>query len=311
MKIATSLYDFSGICKDEFERIRAAAKTKFKYYNIGGMYYGAPSVFEEDDALFDAHVDKIGETLDECGVKIIMAHSPNLALKTEEEFEASVAMVKRRIRACAKLGIPDLVQHCFGTSKYTPGDFYRENKRFMERLFDDMEKYNVHVLTENMDFSNSYPLSTGHEMRRYIDFVGHPLYGACWDIAHANTNYKTKYTSQYDSIMEMGDKLRGLHVSDNYGDGAHHHTFPFEGTVNWDEIMLGLRDSGYKGYFTYEATYAIKCGANVPVKRQTFEKNGVEINKLYNPPLWLKQQADDLLYDIAKYLLESYDMFEE
>ena len=153
MKIATSLYDFSGLCKDEFDRIRAASKTKFKYYNIGGMYYGAPSVFEEEDALFDAHVDKIGETLDECGVKIIMAHSPNLALKTEEEFEASVAMVKRRIRACGKLGIPDLVQHCFGTSNYTNGDFYRENKRFMERLFDDMEKYNVHVLTENMDYS--------------------------------------------------------------------------------------------------------------------------------------------------------------
>ena len=213
MKIATSLYDFSGICKDEFERIKAASETKFKYYNIGGMYYGAPSVFEEDEAAFYNHVEKIGLACEEHGIKIIMAHSPNLALKTEEEFEASVAMAKRRIRACAMLGCPDLVQHCFGTSRYTPTGFYRENKRFFERLFDDMEKYNIHVLTENMDYANNYPLSTGHEMRKFIDFVDHPLFGACWDIAHANTNHKTKYTSQYDSIMEMGDKLRGLHVS--------------------------------------------------------------------------------------------------
>lgn len=311
MKIATSLYDFSGICKDEFERIKAASETKFKYYNIGGMYYGAPSVFEEDEATFFDYVEKIGRACEESGIKIIMAHSPNLALKTEEEFEASVAMAKRRIRACAMLGCPDLVQHCFGTSKYTPTLFYRENKRFFERLFDDMEKYNIHVLTENMDYCANYPLSTGHEMRKFIDFVDHPLFGACWDVAHANTNSKTKYASQYDSIMEMGDKLRGLHISDNYGDGAHHHTFPFEGTINWDEIMLGLRDSGYKGYFTYEATYALRCGNSVPEKRRIFEKDGVEIKKLHNPPLWLKQEADNLLYDIAQYLLEQYDLFEE
>jgi hypothetical protein len=42
-----------------------------------------------------------------------------------------------------------------------------------------------------------------------------------------------------------------------------------------------------------------------------WKRDGEEQTKLLNPPIWLKHQAVDLLYDIGKYMLESYGCFEE
>ena len=50
----------------------------------------------------------------------------------------------------------------------------------------------------------------------------------------------------------------------------------------------GLLDVQYDGYFTFEASYT-----------------------LLSPSLELKKQAVDLLYEVGKYILETYQCFEE
>ena len=110
--------------------------------------------------------------------------------------------------------------------------------------------------------------------------------------------------------MDIGDKLKGLHISDNFGD-CHHHTWPFAGTINFDSIMQALLDVHYDGYFNFEASYTLLHQCNNPHHREPWEHNGKTITKLLNPSLDLKQKAVDLLYDIGKYLLEAYGCFED
>ena len=80
--------------------------------------------------------------------------------------------------------------------------------------------------------------------------------------------------------------------------------------------MQGLMDVSYDGCFTLEASYTLLHEMNLPLggwpyKRNSFEHNGEKVTKLMNPSLELKKKAVDLLYDVGKYILDSYDCFEE
>jgi sugar phosphate isomerase/epimerase len=180
--------------------------------------------------------------------------------------------------------------------------FYRE-------FFDLMEKYNITVMTENWD-NNVTHFSTGKEIRDFIDHMDHPLLGACWDTAHGNIDRTSRGIGQYQNIIEIGDKLKGMHISDNFGD-CHHHSWPFAGRINFDSILQGLLDVNYDGYFTFEASYTLLHHNNPPHGRAAWNHNGEVVRRLLDPPIELKKQAVDLLYEIGKYILETYSCFEK
>ena len=74
--------------------------------------------------------------------------------------------------------------------------------------------------------------------------------------------------------------------------------------------MQGLIDVNYDGYFTFEASYTLLNEKN-PYPRNPFIYNGQEVKKLLNPSLELKTQAVNLLYDVGKHILTTYNCFEE
>lgn len=152
--------------------------------------------------------------------------------------------------------------------------------------------------------------STGKEMREFIDYVDHPLFGACWDTAHANINRKARTQGQYRCITDLGDRLMGLHISDNFGDGPHQHTWPFAGIINFDSVMQALVDVGYDGPFTMEVSYTLLHSRNLPFHRQPWEHDGQTVTTLLDPSIELKKQAIDLLYETGKYILQSYNCHE-
>ena len=103
------------------------------------------------------------------------------------------------------------------------------------------------------------------------------------------------------SVMDFGAK----------GDGAHHHTWPFAGIINFDEVVQGLIDVGYKGFFNFEASYSLIHHLNLPYHRKPWEREGEVVTKLLDPSVALKQKATDLLYECGKYILETYGLYEE
>ena len=258
-----------------------------------------------------------GEAREYAGVDYVISHAPCLhdailpALydKDNEEYRHNVNVIRRSIKVCHELKIPRIVVHACTNPGLTVKTFYEYNKAFYNEFFDLAEKYGITILTENWDNDGSL-FSTGKQMRDFIDEINHPLLCACWDTAHGNIARSSRAIGQYENIIALGDKLKGLHISDNFGD-VHHHSWPFAGIINFDEVMQGLIDVGYDGYFNFEASYTLLHHNNMPYHRTPWEHNGKTVTKLLDPTIRLKQEAVDLLYSVGRHILDTYGCFEE
>ena len=315
MKLATSTGDFSWYSENVTEKIKNFKGSKFKYINLEQTGV-IPELFDSNDDAFKRLADDWAKAADYAGVEFVVSHAPCLhfaclnAIKNpaDEEYRNNIRAIRRSIEICNILGIKRIVVHACTNDTFTNEKFYEYNKMFYKEFFDLMEKYNIIVMTENWDNNATY-FSTGKEIRDFLDYIDHPLLCACWDTAHGNIDKIARNIGQYRNIVNIGDKLKGLHISDNFGD-VHHHTWPFAGIINFDSVMQGLIDVEYDGYFTFEASYTLLHQNNPPYNRQAFEYNGEMIEKLLNPSVELKKQAIDLLYETGKHLLKTYNCYE-
>ena len=73
--------------------------------------------------------------------------------------------------------------------------------------------------------------------------------------------------------------------------------------MNHDEVMHALIDAKYEGYFTLECSSSLLQ----PRRRREFAAD----TRLLSPQLFMQRHAEKLMYDTAKYILESYGLFEE
>ncbi len=315
MKLASSTGDFSFYVNTVAEKVREFKGSKFKYINLE-QTGNIPELFSENNADWQRLADDFGEAAAFAGVEYVVSHAPCLhnpiieALDDpqNEEYRKNIRAIRRSIEICHILGIDRIVVHACANDKLTKDEFYRYNTMFYREFFDLMEKYNITVMTENWD-NNVTHFSTGKEIREFLDHMEHPLLGACWDTAHGNIDKLARSIGQYQNIMEIGDKLKGMHVSDNFGD-CHHHTWPFAGRINFDSIVQGLLDVNYDGYFTFEASYTLLHHNNPPYGRAGWVYNGEDVSKLRSPSIELKKQAVDLLFEVGKYILEMYNCYE-
>ena len=152
-------------------------------------------------------------------------------------------------------------------------------------------------------------LHDGDEMMEMIDAINHPLYQACLDTGHLGL--QDGY--QYETIKRLGSHLRGLHVQDNFGSlpvpatnrmwRQDLHLPPLMGSVDFDEVMIGLKEIGYDGLFNLEPE-SPRCGY---LRSSDYCKE--ERLKTINRDLAMEYYA--CVYDIAKHILTCYDVFEE
>lgn len=299
MKLATTTSDFAryGTWEDCVRWIHDAG---FRYIDFGV----ANREFLRDDG-WDARAKQLNDYAQSLDMRFIQMHSPDginpLDPVRQDEL---VAITNRSIEICAVMGIPQTVVHFGARPGLTKEEFYKENLAFYRRLFPTMEKTGVNVLVENSPRKHAPPdcycLSTGEEMVDFLRFVNHPLLHAVWDTGHGNTD-----GSQYENIMALGRELYGLHVHDNNG-WADEHSIPYFGTLSLDGLMHGLLDSGYQGYFTFEAINALEY-KNGQAPRRKFEGD----RRLRHPTAELQMAAEKLLYAIGKHCLTAYDVFEE
>ena len=316
MRLSTSTGDFSFYVETVPEKVRLFKDTKFKYINLE-QTGNVPFLLCDSDKEYKIFAEECKSAAEFSGVKYVLSHAPCLHFaipealndRSNEEYQRNLRAIIRSIEVCHILEIPRTVVHACVNDSFCRENFLEYNKMFYSDIFDAADKYGVLIMTENWDNDASH-FSTGGAMREFIDEIGHPLFAACWDTAHGNIAKSARDIGQYKNIIALGDKLRGMHVSDNFGD-VHHHSWPFAGIINFDEVMQGLIDVSYDGFFNYEASYTLLHHKNIPYHRQPFEHLGKTVTTLLDPPIGLKQKAIDLLYDIGKYILESYDAFEE
>lgn len=258
--------------------------------------------------------ERLKKNLTELGITAAQAHAPIINPFNPGEVDYMDAY-RKSLHFCQIVGIPRIVIHAGCLPDNTKEEFMANNIAFYRSMIPFMEETGVEILLENIGhYADSYYLRNGAELRELIDALDHPMFGACWDVGHANL-YNKKDCEQYSSVVALGDKLKALHVHDNCGyfekSYRHHridmHTMPYVSlyaSVNYDALMQGLVDIGYQGTFNFETN------APVPPVRFSFEYEGEIVRKLEKLPIPLWKQMNVLLYDIGKFMLETYGLFE-
>jgi sugar phosphate isomerase/epimerase len=235
------------------------------------------------------------------GFTFVQAHAPACAIRGEG-MEAGLLGTVRSIEACGMLGIKEMVIHSGFFPEYTyPVDqqaYFEANAPFFRALIPAMEANNVHILFENTTrkhCGDGYFPVCGADLNAFVQFMDHPLFGAAWDVGHANMDG----LDQHAEILTMGKNLRAIHVHDNDGT-FDQHTAPFVGKTDYDAIMRGLIEAGFAGYFTLEADGFFKFGRTID-----------DAKPLAHPSKELKRASLKMLYEISRHILQTYDVFEE
>lgn len=298
MKLATTLGDFARYAKSTEECIQLVHDAGFRYidFSLGGR-----ALFCEGDGWRDVakHFADYADTL---GVKYVQAHSPNGTLLTKDREESEIFAAKRSLEICRALGIDRVVIHGAWTGKPSSKEsFYALNKRFYEAILPTAEETGVMILTENTSHASlgegGCYIYSGKDMTEFVEYIDHPLLQVVWDTGHGNTE-----GSQYENILAVGKHLKGLHVHDNNGK-ADQHVMPYMGVLNLDQVMNGLLEIGYDGYFTFEALNALRPASG----RQRFERD----TRLASPTLEMLLDMERLMYHVGKHALSAYNCFEE
>ena len=302
MKLATTTSDFDLYTNDYLERLRLVSQAGFRYVDLS-VY-----TFTSDDPLmlrddWEQTADNMLAFAQNNGLQFVQCHAPNTNPLDPAQVQQAVNWTCRAIEVCGKLGIPNMVIHAGWDPEITKQQWFERNKAFFQTLFDTMEKYGVNVLHENSTSANMpwyYP-KTGADMREFCDYVDHPLFHACWDTGHANIE-----GSQYDQILDIGKHLYAVHINDNRG-GQDEHVIPYLGTLNMDEIMHALIDTGFRGPFTFECGSTIrepKCWFG---DRHSFPKD----TRLLIAPQHLQTELEKFMFAVGKHILTAYNLWED
>ena len=299
MKLATSTGDYSAYTSSQTEALKHLRAAGFRYadYNFGIDYDHKNGVYAAD---YQEHFKRISQDTEELGIKLIQAHAP-MGTPLADEDGSFLADNLRCVDACGAWGIQNLVIHSGYVRGLPPEETFARNKEFFAPILERAERYGVNILVENfnkMHIDGLYWIDNAPDLLRMIECVNHPLFHAVWDVGHANM----QPMPQDEALRLLGSHVKALHIQDNMGD-KDTHLVPFGGTLNLDEVMNGLLDIGYNGYFTFEVGAFFSPAKN----RRPFARD----NRLATAPIELRDAFERYLYDLGKCILEKYGCFEE
>ncbi|MFC1539463.1 sugar phosphate isomerase/epimerase family protein [Candidatus Latescibacterota bacterium] len=103
------------------------------------------------------------------------------------------------------------------------------------------EKYHMPLLIEPR---TGEVIANTDALLRIIDVVNSENLGVIFDTAHLHAAKEILPLS----IEKLGNNIKYVHAGDNDG-SSDRHLLPGDGTIDWEEIFLGLGKIGFEGYF--------------------------------------------------------------
>lgn len=302
MKLVTTTSDLFAYYEDKSiaAPLKGMSKTGFKHIDLSmshTVYKDSPWLTEDgwkkevEDAL------KIAQSE---GFDFCQSHAPYVnAFDSEEKISALTKAIENSVKACGMLGIKNTVVHPIALYGGTPKEFTDKNIEYYKQFDELTQKENVNILMENSSskWNPQCYLRTGRELKEFVDIANIKNMYICWDTGHANV----QGCNQYDDIIAMGEKLYAVHLHDNYGN-EDSHVCPLVGTTNFDSVMKALIKINYSGNFTFEACSTLRRAGAWPNYRRNVSENDI----LSNPPLYIQQMQQSVVYEIGKWMLESY-----
>ena len=223
----------------------------FGTYETGAWSLLKRDKFDSGRAVQQSHlddwslIDDIGQAAADTGVSICCIHAPPPGIKLgDPDFDDNFFIYEALLARMQKLGISLLLHHA-GNGKL--GEFQEGANQPMwnaivgslKKLRDVAANYGVQLTIETG--SGLQDLTRPEALKRLLDEVE----GLSWaiDVQHAFRPGQWTYPEYFEAV---GDKLAHMHVPD--GDGfISHGGIPGQCTIDWDEVMGLVRQTGYDG----------------------------------------------------------------
>lgn len=252
MKISTEIDSIAGYVGEE-KAVELVAKAGFDAWdfsmfrmcqNQNGILVPTKHPTAQSDYLVFAR--KLKQIGFDNGIVCNQSHAP---------FPSSLKNIdhlKRAIECTAEAGGEICIIHPMNNG--TPA----ENAEMYFELLPFAKEHNVRIATENMwnwskffRHSKFAACATPKSFNEHLDAVNDEYFVACLDIGHAEM--KGSKTNAEKMIRALGNRLKALHIHDN--DKLHDsHQIPFSMNIDFLPIVKALKDIGYDGYFTLEAS---------------------------------------------------------
>ena len=266
-----------------------------------------PELLSEKDWLMPAK--RIKQKMKTRKMFFCQAHAPIVSY-LHNATDDDERKLRQCIRVCSYLGIKSLVVHLLHVKDSTPETFREKNIEYYNRFLPMLDEYDVDICFENYGHfleKDSYCCSAD-DLLAVINGMDSTHIHACWDTGHANL----RRLDQYENVTKLGDHLRAIHVHDNHypisePDGMFSpdaHNFPLFGNINFDSFIQALIDIDYKNAFSIETDTPNRRG------HLDFFHNGELTLNLKPIPFKIRRKSDELLFEIGKYMLETYGLWE-
>ena len=209
---------------------------------------------------------ELRQTAENCGIFFNQAHAPfqmNMLKYVEggEGAEGIINLLIRSIEIAGIVGAENIVVHpvqCWYYHDTDPEEQLKANVEFYSKLIPAAKKAGVKIAIENMWRSHKYNkaitisvCSSPYELARYVDECNkvENCFVACLDIGHCSLTGH----DPANAVRVLGDRLRALHTHDT--DTVHDsHTCPLTMSIPLYDVMTALKEIGYKGEITLEAS---------------------------------------------------------
>lgn len=206
---------------------------------------------------WEAYVRSIGDLAASFGIRFNQSHLPYYdvyAKRDTDEAKIMEELIRRSIRGTAMLGARWAVTHPFTVWDAGQNMAASEaaNLRYYAPHAELARQCGVGIALEN-DFEYQGGLrrvycASVYELMALCDAFGDPAHvGICYDFGHANLTGGC----HRQNLNAIGQRLQAVHVQDNHGQ-TDEHLLPFFGSIDWEQAMLGLAESGYAGDLTFE-----------------------------------------------------------
>lgn len=198
----------------------------------------------------------------EKGLNVIFAHLGyqninDLWLK-DDKGDKLVDRYKNDIKVCKDNNILMVVMHL--TSKSEAPQYNETGLKRIQEIVDYAESLNIKVAFENT------------KIKGYLDYVIKNIHnenvGICFDSGH----YHVHFNDELD-FSTFKDRIFAVHFHDN-DKSDDLHLMPFDGTLDWENVIKNLKECKYDGPITMELCYRYEY---LEMGIENFYKKGYEV----------------------------------
>ena len=245
---------------DDFE----SGMKKVREYGYDGVDYQELAsikdspIYKMSESAAERYLIEVRDCAKANGVEIHQMHGvwPHVDDTTKEGREQTIEHIKRNIRDAKTLGCPRVVIHpcmpcLYWGNPYVEEEDFEVNTHLLSSLLPVAKEYGVKICFENMPFPKWSVFSQAAKIKQLVSQFNDEHIKVCLDTGHFNSEKK----DIYETVCLLGSDLETLHVHDDFY-GQDRHLIPYQGEIDWQSFLRGLKDISYKGCISLETRIA-------------------------------------------------------